>query len=258
MAVLDSLKNMITSFQNDGPYCRFIHGTISSGVTQANSTSGRINCARMSKVLTLPSSFGAGIKGVKFTNIHGHANSDRCHLIVGIEILLGTLVVGGSFTGGGLIAQREVEGELIQPATILNFVTVSANVTGTPALTITYTNQDGTTSRSATPTLPAAPVADSAFFLNRHLQGGDSGIRQVTNMSQTGGSAGTVEVRGLLPLKIIECHGSGSTHIPQMVDAVMPNYLGLASDKIAMYKMGDGVTGGGTFAALGVYGLAER
>jgi len=65
----------------------------------------------------------------------------------------------------------------------------SATITGNISVTVTYTNQDGVTGRTAT--TPAASSANLARCWQLALQAGDTGVQKIESVSATGASAGT-------------------------------------------------------------------
>jgi hypothetical protein len=124
--------------------------------------------------------------------------------IVGLEYLLGTINIGtGSFTDGVAMPTKTIRGTSVQTAASLAFCAVTSAVSGTSTITITYTNQSGTTGRTASLTLPNNAALNSAFYIHPHLQAGDTGIRDVTNITRSGGTAGVVAVYGILPIRSI-------------------------------------------------------
>lgn len=259
MGALDTWDGMMRLAQEYGPYLRSVIYQNSGGATAAISTAGVIPAARMPNPLVLPASFGTGVKGIRFVNINGQVSNGQTMLLVGLEYLLGTLDMNtGTFTDGVVMPTKIVNGESVQTAAMWTFLTVTANVTATsPVVTVTYTNQDGTTSRSAALTLPSNPVNTSAYWMTRHLQGNDTAIRDVTNMTKSAGSAGTVRVYGLLPLQTIFSDDQGVTFLPKMAEGQMPQWVCEASENIGFYRMGRDAHFGGGSMICNLYGLPE-
>ena len=69
--------------------------------------------------------------------------------------------------------------------------------TGSPVITIEYTNQDNVSGRTAT--IAISPLTIRATF-QVNLQAGDTGVRQINSVSEAGGTAGTYNVMILRPL----------------------------------------------------------
>lgn len=85
-----------------------------------------------------------------------------------------TTAIDRGSTGAGAELWAEINGALSATAT---------------TITVTYVNQDGTGSRTATVTLPASAIASRMFPFA--LQAGDTGIRQITNIAGSAAPTGT-------------------------------------------------------------------
>lgn len=159
--------------------------------------------------------------------------------IAGLDYLLGTLTVSGnSFADGVTMPTKTVRGTSIQTAADVAFVRVSATLTATtPVLTLTYTNQSGTGSRTATMTLPTNAAVDSCYFIPPHFQTGDSGIYDLTNMSISTGSAGTLQVYGVLPFSKGVTSGVLGYHT-DFLSALEVPYMGVSGENIGFYRLG--------------------
>jgi hypothetical protein len=72
------------------------------------------------------------------------------------------------------------------------FLEVVTAFTGTGTITVTYTNQAGTTGRTSTLALPSAPALGRVLPLP--FQTGDSGVRKIESVVMTGISAGTFNI----------------------------------------------------------------
>jgi len=159
-------------------------------------------------------------------------------MIACIDIDLGLLVVSGNaFTDGSAMPSRTIPGGAsAQLASIIPVVQVSAAMTATaPVLTTTYVNQAGTGSRTCTMTLPNNCALDSCFLMAPHLQSGDMGIQDVTNISISTGSAGSLHVRGLLPVGIMGNPGAAPVPYSFIANPVIPFPI-QAGDVIGFYK----------------------
>ena len=95
---------------------------------------------------------------------------------------------------------------------ILLALEVSANVgAGTPTITIGYTNQAGTASRTATNILTtvASPIAGSVYLIG--LQAGDSGVRSVQSLTLSATwTSGTINLAAYRLLAAVEVYGANS------------------------------------------------
>jgi len=122
------------------------------------------------------------------------------------------------------------------------FLVVTTTLTGatTPVLTITYKNQAGTGSKTATLTLPSNPVVNSAFIINPHLASGDSGVQDITNLSISTGTGGVIKIYGALILgkTYDQSNGGGAGN---GIDPLVSNeemWLCETNDVIGFYTLG--------------------
>lgn len=213
----------------------------------------------MKAPLVLPASFGTGVKGVRFVNINGFLSNGQTMCLVGIEYLLGTLALAtGTFTAGVSMPTKIINGESVTTASMWNFLVADTDLTATtPLITITYTNEAGTGSRSAALTLPTNAQNYTACWVTRYLQGDDTGIRAVTNMTKSAGTNGTLKLYGMLPLQVIKCDDQGSTFVPKMAEGGMPLWVAEASEVISFYRFGRDANAGGGAVFVNLYGLPE-
>lgn len=109
----------------------------------------------------------------------------------------------GSTNGDGVILGMEISS------------TVGA---ATPTITVAYTNQDGTGSRSATNSFAAASGAAACSFFPIGLQAGDTGVRSVQsvtlNASWVSGTMNLVAYRVLATVPL------SGTYVPNGVDSL--------------------------------------
>jgi hypothetical protein len=84
--------------------------------------------------------------------------------------------------------------------------------TGNPTFTITYTNQSGTTGRTATLAAGLAPTLGRMMQIP--LQAGDTGIQKIDNVAATVATVGTFNVLVLRPLWSgrVRIANDGDTH----------------------------------------------
>lgn len=78
--------------------------------------------------------------------------------------------------------------------------TAIASGAGSVTYTVTYTNQDGTTGRTGTITIPRNSAVGTQWPIT--LQAGDFGIRSIQGVSGTPTVAGIIDLVGAIPLAI--------------------------------------------------------
>ena len=211
-----------------------------AGNTAATTTSGSTSIFRCPQRIQMPSSNGSGIAGFIATNIFAFSRDAATGMFVGLEYELGSLAVSGNtFTDGVAMPTKTIRGTSITTAASLVFAVATVAVTATtPVLTITYTDQDGNTNQTATLTLPTSPLINTGFYVTPHLASGDTGIRDVTNISISTGSAGTIKIYGVLPLA-----ASNQPVVPQAttlhcMSTPLTPYLIEPNEYIAAYRFG--------------------
>lgn len=149
---------------------------------------------------------GAGIEGAVISNYGGHATPTTEQVLVW-KTVMGTLTVAGnSFSAGSAMPSRKHLGRTAAEQTVakLPVLYVKTSLSGGTfaTVTITYTNQDGVSGRTATVgALPTAnPPAGSGYFVAPHLQAGDTGMLSVQGMSVSGVTGGVFELWGCVDL----------------------------------------------------------
>jgi hypothetical protein len=180
-------------------------------------------------------------------------------MVAGVyEANLGTLTISGnSFSGGASMPSRVINNgtTAIQLVSTMPMLYVSSSLTATtPTITITYTNQDGVTGRTASLTLSSANVVGSAFNIMPHLQSGDSGIMAVTNMSTSAGSAGTMILYGTIPICTAPVPSSGMITGNGIIPTPGISVRLAAGDIISFYRFG---AIGGSILTTMVSGVAD-
>jgi len=238
---LSSIDAMIAAARTHGTMNRVIYDILTTVTTAGSLTSGAIGMQRMPSPLVIPA-MGAGVTGcypVVFDMVTEDANTI---MVAALEYTLGSLAVGtGVFTAGVSMPTKTVEGEAILTASIEPMLVVRTSITGatTPLITITYTNQDGVTGRTAQLTLPTNPVIHGAYRISPHFQSGDTGMRAVTGMTKSVGSGGVLDVMGLLLIHTTTAHASaGSMHsVPPLSEPTIMWKL-TTGERIALYRTG--------------------
>lgn len=245
-----TINAAIASSATNGMMQRMFYLRMGSTITAATTGSGAVTIMRGTQRPQMPSN-GTGVNGFIATNAWGFNNVTNTVMMYGLEYELGSLAVSGNtFTDGVAMPTKTVRGASITTAASLVFATVTTGVTATtPTLTITYTDQDGNTGNTASLTLPTSPVANSGFYVTPHLASGDTGIRDVTNISISTGTAGTIKVYGVLPLMISSQASSnlGLATVLNSFNATIVPYLIEPNEYIGFYRFGS--TGAGEFYA---------
>jgi len=257
-----TVNNFISQNSAKGSFCRLISSTGGAGAkTAATVASGYITGMRYPDPLVLPSSFGTGVTGCIPTQIllHNAGSTSGGVMVAGLEVPLGSINVGTNvFTDGSAMPSRSLIGannSIQSAAMMVTAVITTALSSTTPTLTITYKNQAGTGSRSASMTLPVA-VALSAFSMMPHFQGTDTGVQDITNISSSGGMSGVVQFYGIIPLAAEAGIGpqEGATEI---LGTPMPLISLQPSDTIAMYLFSDTAIPANTSGLMIFNGIAD-
>ena len=240
---LDSLDNIITSFQNNGGWHRYYTALTPATVAGATTTSGYITSQYIGTDIAVPS-VGAGLTGMYITNCHMTSITGTILLVCALKYELGTLTVSGnSFVDGVAMPTKSLrlkqQSASIQTAAQMAFAVVTTTMVATaPVLTITYVDQGGNGSQTSTLTLPTSAGIGSAFLIDPHLANGDSGIRDITNLSISTGTAGVIKIHGLLILGIATVSNiSGAIPTTPLAEA-RPMWLCEAGEQIGFYALG--------------------
>lgn len=235
---LNSLDGKIFMAQNYGVLTRLLHLISAGTTTAATNTSGKVSMHQILPRFTVPS-FGSGVNSAILTEFKHLSNVTSRQPLVGIDYLLGSINMNtGTFTDGVAMPVKSIFGSNLQTATDLAYIVATATHTATtPVVTVTYTDQDGNAGNSAALTLPTNAAVGSAFLINPHLASGDSGIRDVTNITKSAGTAGTCEVRGLLLLDSLD---ESLVALPETAGKPYMPYPIAAGETLGFYAMGAG------------------
>jgi hypothetical protein len=216
----------------------------------------------MSQAITVPS-IGAGKTGIVFPHVD-IIGSDSAISLAALETLLGSITFNGStgtYSHGSSMGTRSDPGDdsqTITAAASLVVAVVRTVLSATnPVMTFNYTNQDGTTGRSGSITVPTNAAVGSAFVLTPHFQGGDTGIRSLSSsspngLSLSGGASGVIDVYGLL--LIGKCIGTSNGIYANLdpLHASTPLWTAVAGDSIGLYRFGTNSTWDALVSLLGV------
>lgn len=232
---MNSTDEMIASAQNYGMWNFSYFNVNTAAITAATTTSGYVSCGRNIADISIPT-FGSGINCAFLTMADMFNEDATTTLMIGIEYNLGEINIGtGTFTDGVAMPTKTVGGASVQTAAMMAFAHIDTALTGTaPALTVTYTDQDGNTGNTCSMTLPATATATSSYFMIPHLANGDTAIRDITACSRTGGTAGVVSFRGILPLAI---QIKGNYNISPLLYS-LPKFPIGSGEKLAIYRWG--------------------
>jgi hypothetical protein len=219
--------------------------------------------AYLGEAITMPSSFGSGVTGMKMTSCKMiTSNAQNCIVMACLQYTLGSIDLStGTFTDGVAMPTKTVAGASITTASVIPVMAVTTTIVATnPVITATYTNQAGTGSRTAALTVVSSSKEGSVYNIAPHLDATssiDTGIRDVTNLTKSAGTSGIIEVWGLLPLAITPLsqtpslyQGYDPTTVP-----IYPYTIG-ASEKIRFISMGISASNSGLLAQ--VYGVADN
>lgn len=235
--LLRSRDDMISLAQTYGAW-RFFYVNKVGATTAATTNSGKVNVKRFQNV-AVPS-LGAGVTAAYLTYGKITTPTAGAIAIAGHETNLGTLTVSGnSFSAGSAMPTMTIEGASTTTASLLPILAVTTAMTATtPVLTITYTDQDGNTGQTCSMTLPTNCTINSAYLMTPHLANGDTGVRAVTNMSISTGSAGVVSVFGVLPQIFQLNSGAASGNSISAVTSPYPMVPFSGGDSLGIYIFG--------------------
>lgn len=236
---LESIDSILDAIATYGAWQKHIGGWSNTGnIALTSSAGGLTQIKQFPHKLTVPSMtspvIGMYLIQARINNVVSQTNEN---FVVAIEYDLGSVSFAtGTFTDGVAMPVKAYSGKAaVQTSTQMVCLVIdsAANATATtPTITVTYVNQDGVGSRTATLVLPTNPTAGSCFLLTPTLQAGDTGIQDVTNITKSAGSAGVCDVRGYLIL-------SAAIYQDQVMEPMTdlyPNWLLEAGDIIAFLE----------------------
>lgn len=204
-----------------------------------SATSGYQLLQRVPETITVPA-VGANVTDLYMQSckMTGQASGVG---ITALEFQLGQFTIGTGFAGGVTMPSRRWSGKAVaaQLCSQMPVLWISTNHTGGTQSTyvITYTNQAGVGSRTATiGPLPVNALAGGAYLIAPYLQSGDYGIQSVQNMTQSGQNAGVARVMGLIPVAMGMQIANMAGGVPVVL---LPNaqVAIAAGDTLAGYRM---------------------
>ncbi len=228
-----------------------------TGPTAATVNCGSITCARAPFPLTVPT-MTSPVVGAYCTSFQISSATTNFKYLLARETVMGSLTISGnSFSSGTAMGTGKyydhtagAAGSSQNLASYMPMLAVRTALTATtPTITITYTNQAGTGSRTATLTLPTSPAINTCFYIAPHLQSGDTGIRSVQNISTSAGSAGVLDVYGLVVLGLCESNSQAAALGFNPIIAPVGNYLIQGGDVLGFYQMGSTFSGERSYTA---------
>ena len=130
----------------------------------------------------------------------------------------GTYPTGKQSFSSATFPTRDNAGTSNGAGVLIGMEVTSALGSGTPTLTIDYTNQSGTAGRTATNAFAMSSSSPIGTFIPFGLQAGDTGVRSVeafhTSATMTSGAISLVAYR---PLAALELTGA---YVPNALDAI--------------------------------------
>ena len=179
---------------------------------------------------------------------------------VGAATIAGTLILAdrlwhnGGYTITSTSAQnsttptwpsRDIAGATSGDGVLLGLEISSATGAGTPTITIAYTNQSGTGSRSATNVLTTVASSAAGSFYQIGLQAGDTGVRSVQSLTLsatwTSGTMNLVAYRQICALQLSAANASFAVDLvtsgmPKMYNGSVPFLIFVPSTTTADRK----------------------
>jgi len=233
---------------------------IIDGETAATTSSLLPSCAftmQAGPVLKAFPSLAGGNTAYVVTRMSLFGTTAEQNYIVARVINLGSLNISTpTFTDGDPMPTVTELGvsRVMASAVIVEVTTILNSNPG--SITITYTDQDGNTGQtSSSQALTASAAVGTCGFIS--LLAGDTGVRDITAASRTGGTTptGVVKFWGLVPLGIIQIP---LTTITEVRSFEGPHYFNPvrhgAGDQIKLFNMGSAVAK----RATGVYSIVAQ
>lgn len=181
-----------------------LNARYSPSTTVGNATSGLLALMQSWYDFTVPA-MGVGVEGAVVSAFRGAQGAGLGTMLCWRPSPLGSCTLSGgisTFTSGTPMPSRRFRGQPVASPVATDFPVLNVTQTfsggANATVTITYTNGAGTSGRTAVLALPNNPVNKSMFAINPHLQGTDTSILSVENITMTGQTTGKAEVVGLV------------------------------------------------------------
>ena len=257
MSVIDSHSNLMYSAQNYGTVSRNGSYYLSASTTAAVVTCGYTTIQRYPFTINIfggtaaSPSLGTGVTGGYMTYFRALNEDTNTHILCGIEYELAYVTANGSsgtFTDGTALPTKNIRfagadnSMTVAPLALYAVVSTVMVGAGSYTLTITYANQDGTGSRTATMVIPNVSAVNSAFDILPHLQAGDTSVTDITNITLTG-TSGVVKIKAVFPTGFSLATGiDDSMSYNDPLTNNLPMYPIANTDVLAFYRIGANTT----------------
>jgi len=165
-----------------------------------NKSDGSTLASVFKRVVTYLSPLGYNGYLIKFTSFQGEAAASRFvaeKQLATFNDSTQVFVSTGFYTAPQWVSITQAE-----------VTTQFASGSGNVVLTVTYTNESGTASRTGTITVPKGSVVGARFDLV--LQAGDLGLRSIQNITGTPTQVGVIKILGLLQLSVHQDQSTSS------------------------------------------------
>jgi hypothetical protein len=231
-----NINAAISATASFGAFYRLYFPRIAATTTAATVASGGTTIQKLDLRPQIPS-VGANVAGFVASNVSMHNEDAGTGMIVGLDYLLGSLDVATSvFTDGVAMPTKTIRGTSIQTAAGLCFAVVRTTlVATTPTVTVTFTDDLGSSGQTCAPVLPTNARANSCFNLQSLFSSGSVGVRDVTGMTISTGSSGIIDIYGILPLHL--SFTNSSNYGTGFVSNFQIPYLIEANDYIGFYRL---------------------
>jgi hypothetical protein len=253
MANSDSVDGMIEAVATYGPLIRSFVLYGGTAPTAATANSGAQTGMNLMN-FTIPA-LTSPVTSAILTKFDLMRDDTLSTSVAGYKLELGQLTISGNvFAAGSTMPTRTIAGTSVQTASLMTVIEITTALTATtPVITITYTDQDGNTGQTASVTLPTNAALGSTFLIYPHLANGDTGVRAVTNISTSAGTAGVLKVYGFIPVAYGSNIGVANLVAQPLVNK-LPLFPFVASDILGIYSFGPAST---TLAYASIYMIPE-
>ena len=140
---------------------------------------------------------------------------------------------------------RDIAGSTNGDGVFLAVEVSSATGAGTPTITISYTNQSGTSGRTATNIDATVASTAAGYMIRMGLQAGDTGVRSVQSITLSATwTSGTINIVAYRPIAMLESFGMAGA-----VDAITSGFPVLFDGSVPyLLLLGAGVSAGWTLS----------